>query len=246
MFIYRTPAGKSFIKSIIAGGPSRFGVRDRAEEESHIILQPCTGGLMIWSCLAMDEKRMEDLAKLGEVEWIVVPGEYHRMDCGVWKARFPNAKVVCAADSKATIEQVQAVDATYEEVFAEEARATTGVRALIPVEGVRTFYRETHLILDVDDGCVVLICDQLFNVKESANAGFMDRLIGSWIFGSIGPLGPTRLGRWVMTKDKRVASECVSSIPVKAGVPIKAIGVGHGDVITKGCEEALAAAAKRF
>ncbi len=69
------------------------------------------------------------------------------------------------------------------------------------------------------------------------------------LFGSIGPLGITRLVRWKLLKDRKVLAGWVESIvPCEEGGKIRMVGVAHGHTITgyEECASSLTDAVKRI
>ncbi len=69
------------------------------------------------------------------------------------------------------------------------------------------------------------------------------------VFGSIGPLGPSRFGLWRFGKDRKVLAKWVESIlPCEEGGKIRMVGVAHGHTITgyEECSSSLTNAVKRI
>jgi len=48
----------------------------------------------------------------GQIAFVIVPNDHHRLDAAAYKARYPEARVICPAGARAKIEQKVKVDAT--------------------------------------------------------------------------------------------------------------------------------------
>jgi hypothetical protein len=77
------------------------------------VVKMSDGGLLLHSAIALDEPSMQRLEQWGEPRYIVVPNAFHRADCGKYKARYPQAQVVCPSAARRKVEQVVAVDGDY-------------------------------------------------------------------------------------------------------------------------------------
>ncbi len=69
------------------------------------------------------------------------------------------------------------------------------------------------------------------------------------VFGSIGPLGCSRMARWTLVKDKKALAGWIESlISCGEGRKIKMIGVTHGHTITgyEECASSLTGAVNRI
>ncbi len=79
----------------------------------------------------------------------------------------------------------------------------------------------------------LIFCHTMFNCTEPPpNPGLTGWLIMK-VSGNIGPLGPTRLARWVLIKDtKALAGWIESLVPCEEVGKIKMIGVAHGHIVT--------------
>ncbi len=99
-------------------------------------------------------------------------------------------------------------------------------------------------------GSALIFCDTLFNVTElPPRAGFSGWFLLKFVFGSVGPLGVSRMGRWMFVKDRKVLAEWIESIiPRGEEGKLKVIGVAHGHTITgyEECSSSLNDAVKRI
>ena len=94
------------------------------------IVKMGSGDLVVHSALALDDPTRAAVEALGPLRYLVVPSGYHRLDAKAWKARYPEARVLCPVGSRRRVEQVVSVDGSYADLPADPA-----VR-LIPLEGM--------------------------------------------------------------------------------------------------------------
>lgn len=192
------------------------------------------GGLWLHSVVALDEAGMAALEALGTPEVLVVPNGYHRMDIGVYKARYPKARVVAPAASRKKVEEVVPVDATCEEVAGD-----LGVTVLVP-QGATPF--ELMYELPVEGGRALVCADLLFNLTQ-APPGFQGFVL-KYVTASIGPLKISRVFRMLALVDRATYGRWVGSIADRPG--LRALCVGHGDAVTGDVSGALREASARI
>jgi len=145
---------------------------------------------MVYDCSSgnRNEKKIEEL---GKVAFINVPNGQHRIDCGVYKNRYPEAKVICPANARAKVEKKVKVDVTDEEAG---IYADTGIK-LIKTVGVKA---ENVFELDISEGDAInesgdkalVSADLVFNHMPKPNRG-----------GSLTPI--SRAFRWYIFSDYR-------------------------------------------
>jgi hypothetical protein len=80
-----------------------------------IVIRDPAGRLLLHSAIALDEPGMSQLEALGTPTWLVVPNGYHRLDAAAYRARFSSLVVVSPSGAIPRVQQVVAVDLTYEE-----------------------------------------------------------------------------------------------------------------------------------
>lgn len=138
-----------------------------------IVYRMGDGKLLLHSVVCLDEAGMERLLALGEPRILLVPNEGHRLDAAAWKARFPQARVVCPANARTKVEQVVAVHATCEDELPAE-----GITIHVP-PGFKHGY---ELIYEVDLGGgqkALLVNDVLASSQPIPGfQGFMLGLLG--------------------------------------------------------------------
>ena len=131
------------------------------------------GSLVIHNGLALEDAAMREIDAWGKVSMIIVPNGYHRMDAKVFHERYPDAKVVCPAGSRAKVEQVVPVTTTYDEVAAD------GAVELVTLDGTKR--GEGVMIVRDSAGTSLVFNDAVFNMPHQPGVkGFLlRRLTGS-------------------------------------------------------------------
>jgi len=194
-----------------------------------------SGGLLIHSAICLDGDGMEALDALGPVQWIVVPCAMHRADALPYRERYPDAQILCPSAARAKVEEVVAVDGLCETVL-----PTLGIEVHEP-KGLKPF--ELHLLFPLEDGTkALLVTDSLFNLGPQPPSGFGGLML-KWM-GSVGPLGISRLGRWLLLKDR---AEWRSHLEQMAETPALAVlCLAHGEAVQGDVDLALQQAAERL
>jgi hypothetical protein len=187
------------------------------------------GRLLLHNPIALEDELMRELERWGTPAFLVVPNGWHRLDCAVFKQRYPEARVVCPAGSRKRVEQVTPVDLTYDAFPGDHSVMFGHVAGIGDVEGVMTVRSE--------DGVTLVFNDLLFNIPHLPGFhGMMMRLMGS----SGGPR-VTRLMRLMAVKDKRALSEHLRAL---ADTPeLVRLVPGHGQVIARDAAATLRAVA---
>jgi hypothetical protein len=189
------------------------------------------GTLLLHSVIAMDEAGMARLEALGKPSVLIVPNGGHRMDAPFYKQRYPAARVVAPAATRAVVEKVIKVDAT-----CEEALPPLGVR-LHTVAGYKT--GELGYEVDIPGGTALILCDVVANRDHPPGIGGV--LMAALAGGVKGRLGVPRIIRFMMVKDRpagRAALDKLADIP-----GLRIVTVGHGRPVIDGCAAALHEAA---
>ncbi|HEY0191126.1 MAG TPA: hypothetical protein VGC42_08390 [Kofleriaceae bacterium] len=188
------------------------------------------GGLIVHSAIAADEPTMAELAKLGPVRAILVPNGFHRLDAPAFRARFPEAEIICPPGAREAVEEVVPVSKTYDQV------ASDGVVELQVLDG--TGGREGAVIVRDSGGTTLVLNDLVFNMPHVKGlSGFVLR----FITGSTGTPKVTRVARMFLISDKRAARAHLEKL---AKLPdLKRIIVSHHAVIDQDPGAVLAAVA---
>ena len=126
-----------------------------------------SGDLVIYSAIALDEPQMAVLEAEGRLAWLIVPGDLHRMDAKIWKARYPDLRVVAPSGAQKAAEDVVHVDATDPDFGDAAVRFVT-------VSGMAG--HEAALIVRRAGGTTLVVNDIIGNMPH--DSGFVLRLTG--------------------------------------------------------------------
>jgi hypothetical protein len=191
------------------------------------------GRLVVHSPIALEEAAMAPIEAWGTPAFLVVPTGYHRLDAPAYKRRYPGAQVLAPRGARAKVQEVVAVDGTFEDFPAGEA-----VR-LEPLQGVGDF--EGVMIVESADGTTVVLGDIVFNMDRKRDPlGFLfTTLLGS-------APGPriSRLARAALVKDRaalRRELERLASLP-----GLQRVIVAHEKVATGAAAPAALRAAATY
>ncbi|MFO0726590.1 MAG: hypothetical protein U1E65_22580 [Myxococcota bacterium] len=191
------------------------------------VLRLPSGGLLIYSAVAMDEAGMKALEALGKPEIMVVPHHFHLMDAPFYKARYPQLKVVATDVIREKLGTKLVPDGRPE--------------ALLPAAGVRFHQvpglKGSELVLDVDvPGGRALVFTDVFGTPLQ---GFMAKLLGA-----PGGTGVPRIVKLRQIADKPAVRRFLEEL---AEIPaLQMILVSHGAPLREGCAAALKTAAQRL
>ncbi len=201
-----------------------------------IVWRDDAGDLLLHSVVAVDEPTVDALLALGAPRTMVVPSTMHRLDAGVYKARWPALQVVCPAAVRAKVQAAVPVDAS-----AEDALPALGATVLVP-DGTKP----VELVYEVEAGDgsrALLFNDQVFHVAHLPGLqGFVMR----YLTRSTGFFGITGLGRWMLMTDRQALAAWLRAQADRGEVGV--ITMSHGEpILGRGaCAAALRAAAARL
>ncbi len=151
------------------------------------------GRLVIHNAIALGDSEMRALEEWGTPAFLVVPNGAHRLDAKVFLDRYPSLRVVTPRGSKARVEEVVRVDATYDDVdVGDESVRFETLSGVAEAEGA--------MIVRSSDGVTVVLNDAVFNMdrKRDPLGFFFTTLLGS----APGPR-VSRLSKLVFIKDKK-------------------------------------------
>lgn len=188
------------------------------------------GRSAIWSAVPLREPEMREVEALGAPSFLIVPGVAHRLDVKAWKARYPEAKVLCPPGARDAVAEVIAVDSTADALRDPAVRLET-----VPGTGGK----EAALLVRRGDHTTLVLNDILANVRHPHGIGahVMARLFG---FGVKGPRTPRPVKR-MMVEDTRALAAAFRKWADEPG--LTHIVVSHGDVISQSPREELERAA---
>lgn len=188
------------------------------------------GGLFVHSAIAADDATMARIAQLGPVRGILVPNGYHRLDAGVYHARFPEADILCPPGVRDAVQEVVPVARTYDQVAADSA---VELQVLDGTSG-----REGAMIVRAAGDTTLVLNDIMFNMPHVRG---ISGLVLRFVTGSTGHPKITRVARMFLVSDKRAARAHLEKL---AKLPdLKRIVVSHHAVIDQEPGAVLAAVA---
>ncbi len=181
--------------------------------------------LVLWSAIALDEPRMQELEAFGHPAFMIVPNDHHRLDAKAWKKRYPQLVVVAPAGARAKVEEVVPVDTTAPDFGDPDVRFLT-------VPG--TIDREAALIVRGRNGTTLVLNDIVGNIRDAAG-------IGGWLLKIAGFAGhdaqipkPVKL---TMVRDKKALREQL--LEWTRLESLKRILVSHGEPIESNPRQTL-------
>lgn len=165
-------------------------------KRSMVIVRLSDGRLVIHNGIALEEASMRELERWGKPAFLIVPNGGHRLDAPAYKARYPQLKVFCPRGSRKRIEEVIAVDGTYEDFPSDPTVRFETLHGVADAEGA--------MIVRSQDGETVVLNDAMFNMdrKRDPLGFFFTTLLGS----APGPR-VSRLAKLVYIKDKQALRE---------------------------------------
>ena len=172
--------------------------------------------LLIHNAIALNDETMPQLDALGNVRWLVVPNGWHRLDCAVFRKRYPDAQVLCPHGSRRKVAAVVDIDGTYDAFPKHDEVELRHLEGMRQVEGV--------LCVHSEDGATLVFNDLIFNVPRQ-EGGLVMRLLGS----SGGPK-VTRIMRIVAVKNRKALRAQLERLDAEFS-PVRVIP-GHGHVMT--------------
>jgi hypothetical protein len=182
--------------------------------------------LVVHSPVALQEEAMREIEGLGTSRNAVSPSRYHRIDAPRFARRYPKARVLCPAGSRAHVAAVVRVDGTYDDFSGDDRVSLEHLDGVGDAEGV--------MRVRSADGTTLVFNDVLFNLPHGPGLGGLAlRLIGS-----SGSPRVTRIARTFIVKDRRALARRL--VALANGTPdLVRIVVSHSDVIDREPAEVL-------
>lgn len=123
-----------------------------------VIAKRRDGDLLIHNAIALDDESMSQLESLGEPRYVVVPNRGHRLDCAIYKKRYPRSQVLCPLGALKAVARIVEVAGTYDDYPADDDVTLEYIAGTRPVEGM--------LGVRSDDGLTLVFNDLLHNVHK--------------------------------------------------------------------------------
>lgn len=202
-----------------------------ALERAMTVVRLEDGDLVLHSAMALDEAGMAWLTGLGRVRWILVPNGFHRLDAPRYKARFPEAAIVCPAGSQKKVEQKVPVDHTYADAPIPGERVE-----LVHLDGLREV--EGVMIVRDPKGTVLVFNDVLFNVHRASGLFWF---VYGRLMGNSGRPRVTTTTRMLLVKDRGALRGHLERLAALDDLSV--IVPGHGELIVDDAAGALRAVA---
>ena len=194
-----------------------------------------TGGrTAIYSAIALDEPEMARIEALGRPAILIVPGDAHRLDAGIWKQRYPELRVIAPPGAREAVAEVVPVDATTSDILDDPAVDWTIV--------LGTGGHEGALVVRRPKGVTIVCNDVIGNVAHPHGIGakIMGALMG---FGVSEPQVPRIIRHRIIDDPKALAGQ----FRAWAEEPrLARLIVSHGDVIEEQPAEVLRALAAKL
>lgn len=176
------------------------------------------GRLVVYSAIALGEEHMKTIESFGNLAYLIIPNDLHRMDVKPWKDRYPAMTVVAPAGARAKVEQVVPVDVSSVSFSDPSVQFLT-------VAG--TEEREAALSVETSTGTTLVLNDLIFNLANREG-------LTGWLFKAIGLTGDephiAAPVRWREIKDKRALRAQLESWAALPG--LQRIIIAHGHMIT--------------
>jgi len=186
------------------------------------------GGLLVHNAIALEEELMKEIEAFGDPAWIVVPNGFHRLDCKVFKQRYPKAKILAPSGAKKKVEQVVAVDGSYDERIDDDVKLShlNGLKGAEGIVSVR------------HGGGTTLVFNDCVN-----NLPKLSGLFG-FLLSPTGMPAVPRITRWFMMKDRAAFRGHLEQLAATDG--LARIIVSHGKPMTDAPREILEKVASRL
>jgi hypothetical protein len=172
------------------------------------------GGLLVHNAICLEPELMAELEAFGTPRVIVVPGGYHRLDALVWKQRYPSARVVGPSGGRKRIEQVVALEATYDGFVGDD-----DVR-LAHLPG--TAEREGTLVVRSGERVTIVFNDCVNNLPK------LGGLFGI-LLSPTGVASVPRIARFILVKDRNVLQAELERLAALPG--LHRLIVSHGATV---------------
>jgi hypothetical protein len=188
------------------------------------VVRLADGDLVIFSAIALEEEGMEQVEALGAPAFLIAPDAMHRLDIGIWKDRYPDARVIAPVGARDKVAEIAPVD----EVFDFGDPDVT----LIDVAG--TEQQELALEIRRADGLTLVLNDVVGNIRDAR--GLSGAFLKLTKFAGDEPQVP-RPVEMKMIKDKPALAAQFRAWAARPD--LKRILVSHGEIIAEDPSGAL-------
>lgn len=190
------------------------------------VIRLADASLLLHSVVALDEPGMKALEALGRPAWLLAPHPMHLMDAPFYRERYPDSKIVAAADAAARLaERNVRVDAT-----PDEALPALGLRHHV-VPGLK--YTEVVLDVAVPGGRALVFTDL---VARAPGKGLFMKILGP-----PGGTGTPRIVRFRQVADKKAVRAYLREHAARGD--LRLVLGAHGEPILEDAASVLGTAA---
>lgn len=184
------------------------------------------GGLVIHNAICLPDAMMAELEAWGPIRYIVVPNGMHRLDAHAWKARFPNAKVLCPSGARKKAEECVGIDGVYVDFPADPLVSLHMLDGMGAAEG--------YMQIVEREGTTLVFNDAVFNMPH---LGGVQGFVLKHLTQSSGGPKTSRLARFLLFKDKTAFAAQLRRL---AATPnLKRVIVSHHQTIEGDCKSVL-------
>jgi hypothetical protein len=149
------------------------------------------GSIVIHSAIALDEASMSEVEIWGKPAILLVPNSFHRLDAPAYVSRYPDLKVYCPRGGRKKIEEIVAVDGTYEDLGDLSSLSWEYLEGIGKGEAV--------FLVRSQSGTTLVFNDAVFNMPHGTGVhGFIFR----YLTQSTGGPRVSRLFRLFALKDR--------------------------------------------
>ncbi|MEP7053011.1 MAG: hypothetical protein ABJB12_21785 [Pseudomonadota bacterium] len=149
------------------------------------------GRLVIHNGIALEQSAQAELEAFGRPAFLIVPNGGHRLDAPAYKQRYPALQVLAPSGSRQKVQQVVAVDGTYEDFPPDDVVRFEMLHGVKESEGA--------MIVNSSDGVSLVLNDCLFNMDSKRDP------LG-WLFTTLLGSAPgprvSRLAKLAFVKDQ--------------------------------------------
>ena len=176
------------------------------------------GRTAIWSAIALDAAEMARIETLGTPSFLIVPSGMHRLDAKIWKARYPEIKVLTPPGARLAVEEIVPVDATNDII---------GDRDVALFVAAGTSEGEFALTVKRPSGTTLVVNDLIGHVRHPRGLGtqIIARLMG---FGVSGPRVPRVVKSKLIEDQEALARQVRDWASIR---DLRRVIVSHGDPI---------------
>lgn len=199
------------------------------------VVKLADGRLVVHNAIALEEGAQKQLEAWGEPAVLIVPNGFHRLDAHAYKVRYPKLRVVSPPTVRAKVEEMVAVDETYDTLRLDDTMTVT------QLDGVHARLGEGAFTVKHPDGTATMVFnDALFNQPDMP--GF-----SGWVMKMMGSTGGPRVTPMMRMVGVRDRGQLAAHLRVLATTPgLTRLIPGHGRVVDVGGEHVLATVASQL